>query len=76
MHIHLGGHLAFYHRQTQSWFEYQLIVAAPLTQVLDQLGVPTGEIMLTVVNNEVVDLKTSVVNDQDTVQLYPPSNGG
>lgn len=76
MRVYLGGHLAYYHRQKQSWFEHRLVVAAPLAQVLEQLGIPAGEIMLAVVNNEVVDIKTTVVNDQDTVQVYPPNNGG
>ncbi len=76
MRVHLGGHLAFYHPQKQSWFEHQIDSAAPLTLVLKQLGVPAGEIMLAVVNDEVVDLQNTQVNDRDIVQFYPPNDGG
>ena len=76
MRVHLGGHLAYYHSQKQSWFEHRLAGEAPLSQVLKQLGIPAGEIALAIVNNEVVDLETAVVNDRDTVHFYSPMDGG
>lgn len=76
MRVYLGGHLAYYNHQKQTWFEQRLLVATPLAQVLEQAGVPAGEIMLAVVNDEVVDIKIKVVNDQDIVKIYPPYDGG
>ena len=76
MRVHLGGHLAFYHPQKQSWFDHRLDCPAALVLVLEQLGVPAGEIMLVVVNDEVIELQNTLVNDRDTVQFYPPTDGG
>jgi sulfur carrier protein ThiS len=76
MRVHLGGHLAYYHSQKQSWFEHNLAGAAPLSEVLKQLGIPAAEIALAIVNNELVDIETAVVSDQDTVQFYAPNDGG
>jgi molybdopterin converting factor small subunit len=40
------------------------------------LNIPAGEVMLTVINGEVVDLSTATVIDTDRVALYPPIGGG
>ena len=76
MRVHLAGYLAYYHDQKQSWFEHRLTAPVPLAQVLEQLGIPAGEVMLSVVNDNAVDLNSAVVNDSDTVQFYPPTDGG
>jgi hypothetical protein len=76
LRVHLAGHLAYYHGQKQSWFEHRLAAPVPLAQVLEQLGVPAGEVMLSVVNDDAVDLHNAVVNDSDTVQFYPATDGG
>ncbi|MDR3575212.1 MAG: hypothetical protein P4L50_15240 [Anaerolineaceae bacterium] len=76
MRIHFGGHLAFYNPQEQNWLDYTLPESAAICQVLAQLGIPSAEIALSVVNDKIADLETTVVNDNDTLQFYPPMDGG
>ncbi len=40
------------------------------------LGIPAGEVFLTVVNHAVVDLNAAIVSDGDYLSLYPPIGGG
>jgi sulfur carrier protein ThiS len=74
--IHLGGHLAYYHRQKQSWLEYALPAPVLLCQIIEEIGVPPGEVALFIVNGEIVDLGSAIVQDEDTIHLYPPIDGG
>lgn len=74
--IHLGGHLAFYHPQKQSWLDHELQHSVPLCQVIEQLGIPTAEIAFSIVNDKMADLENTVVNENDTVQFYPPIDVG
>jgi sulfur carrier protein ThiS len=76
VHVHLGGHLAFYHRQKQSWFDYELLTSVPLCQVVEQLGIPPAEIAFSIVNDKMADLEKTIVDNNDTVQFYPPIDGG
>jgi len=76
MRIHLGGHLAYYQPEKQSWVERRLTSPTPLRQVLEELGLPVAEIAITLVNGHLVDLESALVKDEDIVQVYPPSNGG
>ncbi len=76
MHIHLGGHLAYFHGRKLSWVEYPLPAPVLLCQVIEEIGVPPGEVALFVVNGEAVDLENAIVQDEDTVHLYPPIDGG
>jgi molybdopterin converting factor small subunit len=76
MRIHFGGHLAFYHPQKQNWLDYDLLGPVSLCQVVELLGLPPAEIAFAVVNNNIADLETTIVNNNDTVQFYPPMDGG
>ncbi len=76
MRIHLGGHLDFYRSQKQAWFNYELTKATPLTEVVAQLHIPLAEIALIIVNDTMVDFESTFVNNADTLQIYPPSDGG
>ncbi len=76
MRIHLGGHLVYYQEQKQAWFIYELSHTAPITEVVAQLGIPLAEIAFFIVNDEVVDLHNKLVDNSDTLQIYPPNDGG
>lgn len=76
MRIHLGGHLAFYHQQKQGWMEYSLLAPVLLCQIIEEIGIPPGEVAMYIVNGEVVDRESAVVEDQDTIHLYPHIDGG
>ncbi|HVN53683.1 MAG TPA: hypothetical protein VMT46_05080 [Anaerolineaceae bacterium] len=76
MRVHLGGHLAYYHPDRQHWLEFHLSGLTPLRQAAALIGVPPEEIFLVVINDEVIDPDQAMVSDQDTLQLYPPIDGG
>ena len=76
MRIHLGGHLAYYHSQKQSWLDYRLPAPALLSRIIAEIGVPAGEVALFVINGEIADPDTALVEDGDILQLYPPIDGG
>jgi sulfur carrier protein ThiS len=74
--IHFGGHLAWYLPQKQANIEVALEAPTRLADLLVRLNIPAGEVMLTVINGEMVDLAGAVVTDADQVALYPPIGGG
>jgi sulfur carrier protein ThiS len=74
--IHFGGHLAWYLPQKEANLEVPLKAPTRLADLLVRLNIPAGEVMLTVVNGEMVDLASAVVSDTDQVALYPPIGGG
>ncbi len=76
MRLHLGGLLPFYIKTKQENIEVNLKAPAPLSEVLSQLGIPTSEVYLTVINGELTALDQAVVNDTDEVRVYPPIDGG
>ena len=65
MRLHLGGFFSFYIPQRPQWIEVQLTEPRPLRQVLEELGIPIGEVNLTVVNRELVELPEVVVTNDD-----------
>ena len=76
MRLHLGGHLGWY-VQKKSWVEVQLTRPTHLTDVLENLGVPIGEIAVGTLNGEpLFSPEDVIVNDADTVELFPPVGGG
>ena len=48
----------------------------PLKDVLAELGIPLGEIAVTVLNGVAVDLESASASDGDHVELFPPVGGG
>jgi len=76
MRLHLGGHLAWY-AQKKSWVDVPLTQPARLTDVLENLGVPISEVAVSTLNGAALfELAHVIVNDEDTVELYPPVGGG
>jgi molybdopterin converting factor small subunit len=76
MKLLLGGHLSFYLPGFPRQLEVQLEVPNRLSGVLENLGIPNGEIYLVVVNGEYVEPHSTLVAQDDEVKIYPPMDGG
>jgi sulfur carrier protein ThiS len=76
MKLYLGGFFSFYHPQRKQWMDIGLPTPQLLREVLEQHGIPPAEVHLAVVNQELVDLDTAFVTNEDEVRLYPPIGGG
>jgi sulfur carrier protein ThiS len=74
--IHLGGHLAFYAPQKKSRFSISMDQPAGLEAVLQDLGVPLGEVAMASVNGKLVELATARIQPGDRIELFPPMGGG
>ena len=74
--IHLAGHLSWYNPEKKPWFELDL-PAQTLTALLEQLGIPPGELAVVLVNGKLAeDMDGTVISEGDVVELYPPVAGG
>lgn len=80
MKIHLGGGLNFYDPQKRVFFEIKLAKNVSLSEVLEMLHIPKGELFIVVLNGEAYSLDQSFyeifVQENDTLELYPPIGGG
>ncbi len=76
MKLHIGGHLTFYLPQKNADLEVPLEGPTRLADILAKLSIPTGEVVLVVVNGELAELSTTSVTNADRVELYPPIGGG
>jgi len=76
MKIYLGGHLNFYHPLKEKWLEIKPGPDTRLIDILNQSGIPLGEVHLVVINEETVELVEAVVSDKDEVKLYSAVGGG
>jgi sulfur carrier protein ThiS len=76
MRIYLGGHLSFYHPQKQQWLEVDITEPVLLTTILEDVGIPAGEVHLITVNDEIVELRNAIVSVQDNVKLFSAVGGG
>jgi sulfur carrier protein ThiS len=76
MRLYLGGFFSFYFPGRPQWLEIELPEPLPLRQVLEQQGIPLGEVALIVLNQELVELDQAIVTNGDEVRLYPPIDGG
>ena len=75
MKIHLAGHLSWYQTEKKSWFEMELLSQTRLADLLEQLGIPQGEVAIALVNGKPADMET-VPLQEDVVELFPPAAGG
>ena len=76
MKLIAGGHLAFFLPGRKSPVEVSVKSPVLLTVVLDELGIPLGEVNLAAVNGRAVDLHEAVVGDEDEVHVVSPVDGG
>ncbi len=76
MRIYLDRYFYFYVKSTTPWVDVPLQEPARLSDVLAQLGIPTGEVHLAVVNDQALNPKEVVLHPGDQVKLFPPFGGG
>jgi sulfur carrier protein ThiS len=76
MKLQTGGHLSFYMPGRKNSLELTLSGSTPLTEVLEQIGIPLSEVALTAINGELVEADTAVVQDADLVRIFSAVNGG
>jgi sulfur carrier protein ThiS len=76
MRLYLGGHLDFYNPQAGGWLEIRLNQPTALGEVLNQQGIPAGEVQMVILNGELAELETAIVSNQDEVKLFSAVGGG
>lgn len=76
MQLHLGGHLSWYDSGKRSDVAVPLAQPTRLLTLIENLGLPSAEVAIAVVNGSAVSLEEALVSDGDRVQLYPPIGGG
>lgn len=76
MRIYLGGHLQFYLPQKEQWLEVNITEPALLSKILDDAGIPLGEVQLVTINGEIVDLHEATISAKDKVKLFSAVGGG
>ena len=76
MKLQTGGHLSFYMPGRKNSLELTLSGSTPLTEILEQIGIPLPEVALTAINGELVQAETALVQDEDHVQIFSAVNGG
>jgi sulfur carrier protein ThiS len=74
--LYIGSYFAFYVPKRQSWVEFELPAPTRLADILSELGIPTAEIHLVVVNDQVMESPDTLITNQDIVRLYPAVGGG
>ncbi len=76
MRVHLGGHLSWYDAQRRAWLDLAQPAPVRLVDLADRLGLPHGEIAITVLNGRAVDPATTAAAGEDRVEFYSPLGGG
>ena len=76
MRIFLGGHLSYYHSDKARWLEIDLRNPVRLVDILNNAGIPIGEIYLVVLNGTLADLHKTIVSEGDELKLFSPIGGG
>ena len=76
MKLYLGGHLNFYHPHSDSWLEVDVRQPTALTKILDQAGIPLGEVHLVIVNQVAVELEKALICAADEVKIFSAVGGG
>jgi len=76
MKLHLGGHLAWHDEHKRTNLDIPVDGSISLNALLVQLSIPRGEVGLISINGEMFEGEDVLVNDEDTILLYPPIGGG
>lgn len=77
MQLYLGGHLNWYDSQKRRSIEITLENPTRLTDLLGRFQLPLHEIAVGTLNGEPILLFEQIIlNDADSVRLYPPVDGG
>ena len=76
MKLYTGSYFAFFTSNRSHWVEMELRQPTRLTDILSELGIPSGEVHLVVLNDELLESTDTLISDEDTVRLYPAVGGG
>jgi sulfur carrier protein ThiS len=76
MKLYLGGYLDFYRPRDQYGVEVPVNHPTLLSNLLESLGIPPGEVHLAVINGQNEDPQTVVISDTDEVKLFSAVGGG
>jgi sulfur carrier protein ThiS len=77
MRLELGGHLNWYDAQKRRTVEVRLEEPTLLIDLLNRLHVPLSEIAVGTLNGDpIFSFEHIILNDPDSVRLYPPVDGG
>ncbi len=82
MKIYLGAHLNFYHPKKEKVLDVDLRQPTFLVDILEDVGIPLGEVQMLVINNKIViydeiaELLDAVIAPQDQIKLFPAVGGG
>ena len=76
MKLYLGSYFSFFTPDHHHWVEVEIPHPTRLTDILSELGVPAAEVHLVVVNDQALETTDTLISNDDTVRLYPPTNGG
>ena len=73
IHMKYGFHLNL--EQPTDRLKVELLSKMTLAQLLEGQGIPPGMVWMPLINEQLATLDT-VVQDNDTISLYPHINGG
>ena len=76
MQIYLGAHLNFYHPQKKKLLDINIQQPTLLVKILEEAGIPLGEIQMVVVNDEIEEMEELFVSPKDEVKIFPAVGGG
>jgi sulfur carrier protein ThiS len=76
MELYTGGYLTFYMPGHRAKLALELAEPLSLMSLLEDIGIPVGDVQLVVVNGNVVDLQKAVVKNQDQVKIFSAIGGG
>jgi len=76
MKLSAGGYLAFFLPDKRSSLVLDLATPTSLRSLLIKVGIPPEEVHLVIMNDIIVNLDEAVVENQDTVKVYSPIDGG
>lgn len=74
--VHLGGHLNWYDPQKRAWLELRPGALPSVRGLVEQLGLPPGELAVIALNGRLIELDDTPLADGDRIDFYPPMGGG
>ncbi len=76
MKIYLGAHLNFYHPRKEKVLDVDIRQPTLLVDILEEVGIPLGEVQMLVINGDIAELVDAVITPQDEIKLFPAVGGG
>ena len=76
MKLYAGGYLTFYMPDQHPEIDRDLAEPIALSKLLDEIGIPAGDVRLVILNGEIVELEQAQLKNQDEVKVFPGVDGG